>query len=187
MYAVGKVYRCRAEGQRLNISRRGEAVYIVIKQIEVGLNHIEEVLGIACIILKLKYLTQPAHLVVIAAVCLDIGATCLLIFPVRRNTVFRNTVHLIGSYLYLKGYAVLAYKSRMKRLIHIRLRHGNIVLETTRYRLIHLMYNTECRIAVLNRIHHNAYGKQIIDLVYGLVLVNHFLINTEEMLNSAVH
>ncbi len=105
----------------------------------------------------------------------------------RRNTVLGNAVHLISPYLYLKGYAVLAYKSRMKRLIHVRLRHGYIVLEASRYRLIHLMYNPECCIAVLDRINHDTHCKQIIDLIYGLVLVNHLLVNAKEMLNSAVH
>ena len=59
----------------------------------------------------------------------------------------------------------------MKRLVHVLLRHGNIVLETARYRLILLMYDTKHCIAVRYGVHQNPDGKKVIYLVYRLVLL----------------
>ena len=49
------------------------------------------------------------------------------------------------------------------------------------------MDDTERRITVLHRIYNNTDCKQIVDLIYGLVLIDHLLINTEEMLDTSVH
>ena len=96
-------------------------------------------------------------------------------------------MHLIGTYLYLKRLSARAYECRVKRLVHVLLRHGNIVLETARYRLILLMYDTKHCVAVRYGIHQNSDGKEVIYLVYSLVLIDHLLIYTEEMLCPAVY
>ncbi len=49
------------------------------------------------------------------------------------------------------------------------------------------MDHTESRITVLDGFHDNTHGKQIIDLVEGLVLIDHLLIYTEEMLGASLH
>ena len=49
------------------------------------------------------------------------------------------------------------------------------------------MYDTKHCIAVRYRIHQNPDGKEVIYLVYGLVLIDHLLIYTEEMLCPAVY
>ena len=48
------------------------------------------------------------------------------------------------------------------------------------------MDNTQCGITVLYRVHNDTHGKQIVNLVDGLVLVLHFFVNAEEMLDPAV-
>ena len=75
----------------------------------------------------------------------------------------------------------------MQRLVPIRLRHSDIIFKTAGNRLIHFMDNAQCPITVLHRIHYNTYGKQIINLVNGFILVLHFLIDTEKMLHPAVN
>ena len=42
-------------------------------------------------------------------------------------------------------------------------------------------------ITVLYRIHDNTHGKQIVNLVNGLILVLHFLVNTKKMLDTAIY
>ena len=42
-------------------------------------------------------------------------------------------------------------------------------------------------VAVLDRIHYDAYCKQIINLVDRLILILHFFINAEKMLDAAVN
>ena len=49
------------------------------------------------------------------------------------------------------------------------------------------MNDTKCRITVLDCIHQNTDSKQVINLIDGLILVDHLLVDTEEMLDSSIH
>ena len=80
-------------------------------------------------------------------------------------------MHLIGTDLNLKWLSCAADQSCMQRLVHILLRHSDIVFKTTRNRLVHFMDHAKCRITVLYRIYHNTNSKKIIDLVQSLVLL----------------
>ena len=103
----------------------------------------------------------------------------------RRNTVFCGTVHLKRTDLDLKRLSARSDQCRMQRLIHIRFGHGNIVFETARNRFIFFVHDTQSRIAVFYGIHNDTDGKQIINLINGLVLVHHLFINGEEMLGTS--
>ena len=74
----------------------------------------------------------------------------------------------------------------MKGLVIVRLWHRDIILKMSRDRLIDLMDHTQCGIAVALRLHNNSHCEKIIDLIQSLILGNHFLVNTEIMLCSAV-
>ena len=104
-----------------------------------------------------------------------------------RDTVLSSTMHLVGTNLYLKRLSTRAYECRVKRLVHVLLRHGDIVLEAPRYRLVLLMYDTKHCVAVRYGIHQNPDGKKVIYLVNRLVLIDHLLIYTKEMLCPAVY
>ena len=104
-----------------------------------------------------------------------------------RDTILRGAVHLIRPNLYLKGLAVASDQSGVQRLVHVLLGHGNVILESPGNGLVHLMNNTQSRIAVLHRINHNAHRKQVVNLIQSLVLLHHLLINAEEVLHPAVH
>ena len=103
----------------------------------------------------------------------------------RGDTVFRRAVHLIGADLYLKRTSVRSDQRRVQRLIHIRLGHRDIILETAGNRLIHLVDHTERRIAILQIIDKDPDRKQIIDLIDRLSLIDHLFINTEKMLAAS--
>ena len=94
-------------------------------------------------------------------------------------------MHFKGTNLNLKGHSVPSDYRGMKGLVHIGLRHSDIILKAPGNRGIELVNKAQHRITVLYRIHDNADGKQIIDLVYGLVLVYHLLVNGEEVLDSS--
>ena len=104
----------------------------------------------------------------------------------RRNTVLCRLVHFVSTDLDLKRLSAAADQRCVQGLIHIGLWHGNIILKPARDGLIHLMDHSQGCIAVLYGIHNDPHGKQIIDLVYGLILVFHFLIDAEKMLYSSV-
>ena len=103
------------------------------------------------------------------------------------NTIFRRPVHLISPDLYLEGLTGRSDQGRMKGLVHIWLRHGDVILEPAGDRFIHFMNDTQRRIAVLDRVHDNPHCKQIVYLIQGLILVHHFLINAEEMFDPPGH
>ena len=75
----------------------------------------------------------------------------------------------------------------MQRLIHVLLRHRNIILEAAGNRLIHLMDDTKGCITVLHGIHNNTNRKQIINFIQCLVLIHHLLVDTEEMFDTSVN
>ena len=93
-------------------------------------------------------------------------------------------MHFAGANLHLKGNPVRTEKSGMQGLIHVRLRHGDIILEPSRNRSVDLMNDPKCRITVLHRIHNDTDGKQIIDLIQGFPLVSHFFVNGKKVLDS---
>ena len=96
-------------------------------------------------------------------------------------------MHIISSDLNFKWLTSLADQSRMKRLIHIRLGHSDVIFKSTWNRLIELMNYTKSRVTILDCSNNDSDSKQIIYLVKSLILVTHFLINTKEMLNSSVY
>ena len=104
-----------------------------------------------------------------------------------RDTVFGSAVHLEGPNLDLEGLAALADQRGMQGLVHIRLRHGDIILEPAGNGLVHLMDDAQRRIAVLDGVHDDAHREQVVDLVNALVLIHHLLVDAEQMLDAAFH
>ena len=95
-------------------------------------------------------------------------------------------MHLFGSDLNFKRLADRAHQSRVKRLIHICLRHSNIILESSRNRCVHLVNDSQRSVTVFHRIYNDPDCEQIIDLIHGFILVDHLFIYTEEMFHSTV-
>ena len=80
-------------------------------------------------------------------------------------------MHLEGTDLDLKGLAVCADQRRMQRLVHIRLRHRDIIFKTAGDRFVHLVDHTQSRVTVFYGVHDDADREDIVDLVQRLVLV----------------
>ena len=127
---------------------------------------------------------QPVHLHIFLLAGLFLRSAGLLILPVRCDTELCRTVHLEGTDLDLERYTVGADDRRMQRLVHVRLRHRDVILEAARNRSVHLMNYTERRITVPHRLHDDTDRKQIIDLIDGLILVHHLTIDGEEVLHT---
>ena len=83
--------------------------------------------------------------------------------------------------------SVRTKKRCMQRLIHIGLWHCDIIFKSAGDRLVHLMDNTKSCITVLHSIYNDAYSKQVINLINGFILIDHLLIDAEEMLHAAIH
>ena len=104
-----------------------------------------------------------------------------------RDTELRGSVHLESTNLNLERNAVLSDDRRVQGLVHIGLRHRDVVLKTSGNRSVHLVNHAQNRITVPHRLHDNTNGKEVINLVNGLILIHHLFVNGKEMLNSTLN
>ena len=72
----------------------------------------------------------------------------LFVFPVGGDATFCDLIHLLGTDLDFIDLSITRKNRGMERLIHIRLRDGDIILESARNWLIHGMDHTEDLVAV---------------------------------------
>ena len=185
MYAVCKIDRGRPCGKILDLTGRGKAIHIVREQIQIVLQQIHEFSVVRHVSLPFQNLAKPYQLLLLLDFdLLAVGG--LFIFPVGRDTVLCRLMHIEGTDLYFKRLAGASDQSRMQGLIHICLRHGNIVLEAAGNGLVIRVDHTQCSITVLHGIDNDSNREQIIDLIQRLILVLHLLVNAEEMLDSSV-
>ena len=94
-------------------------------------------------------------------------------------------VHIPGSYLNLKGNTCLTQNSCVQGLIHVWLRHCDIVLKPHRKRSVHLMHHTQNRITFRNCVNNNTNCEKVINFINSLVLGIHLTENTVKMLCSS--
>ena len=165
-----------------------KCIHLGREDIEVLLQGIQIFLVICHILLPFHDLTQPCQFFFISSGSLVALFVCLafFVFPVGSDTVFTGTMHFPCSDLHFEHLTMRTDQGVMQRLIHVGLGHSDIVLETPGHRGIHGMHDTQNRITVLYIIHQRTDGKQVIDLIHGLVLVDHLFIDTEEMFCSAI-
>ena len=187
MYRIGKIYGCGTCGESFHIALRSKTVYIVRKQIQVILQKAHKLPVVRHVSLPLQDLAQPVKLLFLLFSHRHLAVGRLLIFPVGGDTVFRRLVHLVSTDLDLKRLSVGPDQRRMKRLIHIGLRHGDIIFEPARNGLVHLVDNAQGAIAVFHRIHKDTHSKKVVDLIDGLVLIDHLFVYAEKMLDPSVY
>ena len=175
---IGKVDRRRAGGQAHDLALRGEDEDLVVEHID--LERVDVILGVVFLLLGFQQTAHPFKLLLVAS------GHALLVFPVGGDAVFGRLVHLPRADLHLEGDALMADDGRVERLIHIRLRRGDIVLEAPRHQIEQVMDVAENVIAVRDRIDDHAKGIHIIKLVDRLVLRLHLAIDGIDVLDAAV-
>ena len=108
MNAVRKIYGGGAAGYVFYIALRGKTEHRIGKEIEVVFEKRHKLFIVRHILLPLKNLAQPGKLCLLLISRRRMPVGSLLVFPVGRNSVLRNPVHLPGSYLNLKRYRLFA-------------------------------------------------------------------------------
>ena len=177
---VGEVHRRRVARERLHLALRREDVDLF--GVELDLEVLEEFLRIADLLLPFEELPQPDEVLLVAA-----GADpALLVLPVRRNPVLRGPVHVRRADLHLEGHAALADDRRVERLVAVRPRHGDEVLDAARHRRPRLMDDAERAVAVLHRLRHDAQRDHVVDLIELDLLLLELLVDAEQPLDPAV-
>ena len=105
----------------------------------------------------------------------------------RRDAFLGHLVHFFGADLHLEGRAVFGNHGRVQRLIKIRPRHRNEVLDASRHRPPYIVNDAQHRVAILHRARDDAHGIQIVDLVHVDALPHQFLMDAVEALGAALY
>ena len=152
---------------------------------EVVFDSFDDILSVLGVVLHLDHLADPRE--VLRQIILLTAAQLELVFPVRRDTVFRGMVHLVGTDLHLKGDTVTAKHRGVKALVHIRLGGGDIVLEAVGQRGEDIVHQSEDIVAVADRVDDHAYRKDVEDLVDVTPLHIGLAINGHHRLDASLN
>src|SRR6185437_5328669 len=174
-----EVDRRRALGKLDHVTRRREYEYLVLVQIQ--LQELEKLVRRLGIELQLEHLPEPLEmpieLVRVARVFLEA--------PVRGDSVFRGAVHLARTYLNLEQLPAGSEHSRVQRLVSVRLRLRDVVLDTFLDRSPPVVDDAECMVTIRNAVHEHANREKIVDLLVRLVAIHHLLVDGPEMLRPS--
>ena len=147
---IGKIDGRGIAGERLDLPFRREDVDLV--GIQLDLQVLQEFLRVADFLLPLEELTEPDEILLVA-----VGAdSAFLVLPVRRDPFFGDAVHLGAPDLHLEGKAMVADDRRVQRLVAVRPRHRDEVLDAAGHGGPRLVNDPERRVAVLDRLRDDA-------------------------------
>src|SRR5699024_12336475 len=91
-----------------------------------------------------------------------------------------------GADLDFKRIAVRTDHRRMEGLVHVRLRHGDVILEAPRHRFPYRMDDTEYRIAVPDARDQHPDGEQVEYLIELFMLFLHLLVDAVDVLRPSL-
>ena len=116
-----------------------------------------------------------------------VAVATLLIHPVGRDPELRRAVHLARADLNLVELNPRSKDGRVERLIAVRLRRGDVVLDPLLQRRPFVVNDAERVIAIGHAPHQHAERHEIIDLLERRVSLLHLPIDGPEMLSPAGH
>src|SRR5690606_2289711 len=177
---VGEIDRRRTLGKVDDVAARREDEDLVGE--EVHLHRLEELLRILEVLLPLHQLAQPGEFLL---VILEVAGAALLVRPVRGDALLRHLVHLVGADLDLDAIADGADDRRVKRLVHVLLRHRDVVLEATRNGLPQGVDEAERLVAIRNRLGDDPEGDDVVDVFEIDALLTHLAPDRVKMLPAA--
>ena len=130
-------------------------------RIQVHLQGRHELARVVHIALPLDQVPEPGDALVV------FGGAFLAFFvlPVRRDALFRDAVHLLGADLHLEMLPVRPYHGRVQRLVQIRARDGDEVLDASGNGPPLVVDHAQRRVAVLHRIGDDPQRHQVVHLV----------------------
>jgi hypothetical protein len=181
VYRVREVHRRGTARQRFHLALRRKDVDLL--RVEIDLQVLQELLRVTDFLLRLEQLPHPLEIALIALV----ADAPFLVLPVRRDAFFRMPVHFLGANLHLEGKAMLADDRRMQRLIPVRPRHRDEVLDASRDRRPGLVNDAERRVAVLHRLRDDAQRDEVIDALEIDLLPLELQMNAVEALHAPVN
>ena len=179
MNPVGKVERACSCRQILHVALGGEDEDLVLEEVE--LEPLHELRGVHHLALPIDQLSDPGELLVVPAV----AARAFLVAPVRGDARLGDLVHMVGSDLNLERLGVGTDDRGVQALVHVRLGHGDVVVELPGYRTPEGVDDTEGGVTVLDVADQQPDGVQVVDLVELGALALHLLVDRVQVLGPA--
>ena len=173
---VREVDGCRTGGQVDHVALRGEHEDPALVQVDLQSFH--ELARVCALLLPLQHLAQPGQFGLVVALL----GSAVLVPPVGSDPVLGRAVHLMGPDLHLEGPALRAYNGGVKRLVHVELGHGDVILESPGDGPPLRMQRAERRVAVANRVDQDPDAHQVVDLVEFLPPQDHLLVHGIQVL-----
>ena len=116
-----------------------------------------------------------------------VGCSCvaLLVAPVRRDAEVRRAVHVARADLDLVQLLARAEHRRVQRLVAVRLRLRDVVLDALLHRRPPVVDHAERVVAVRHRVDEHADREQVVDLLVRPLALLHLLVDRPEVLRPA--
>ena len=179
--AVGKIDRIRSFRQVQYIALRRKDKDLIGEDID--LQGLEIFFRVLEFLLQAHHLAEPVHLLVDFRSGTDALAR-FLVLPMGGDTKLRHLMHGERADLDFERVA-FRHDRRVQRLIAVRFRHSDIVLEPSRHRFPHRMDDAEHRIAVLHGLDEDTHGREVIDFTELFMAALHLAVDAVKMLRTA--
>src|SRR5690606_20884143 len=184
VHRVGEVDGGGALRQGDDVPAGGEDEDFLHRQVEA--ERLQELAGVLRLLLPVDELPQPGH---VGGSALGFAAVValLLVLPVRGDAVFCAPVHGAGADLQFHRAAFRADHGGVQGLVHVELRHRDVVFEPPRHRIPAGVNDAERRVAVADAVHNDADTDQVVDLVEPDIAGDHLLVDRVVVLGPAAH
>ena len=181
MHGVREVDRRRASRERFDLSLRGERVHLL--RIQFDFQILDEFLRVADFLLVFEQLAHPLEVALVAM----IPNAAFFVFPVRGDALFGHPVHLHRADLHFERLATLADHRRVQRLIPVRSRHRDEILDAAGHRRPGLVNDAERPVTVLDAVGDQPERDEVVHLVELDLLPLQLLMDAPQALDAAVH
>src|SRR5690625_28750 len=191
MYRVSEVDGGRAARQVVDVTGRREHQYALAQH--VGLDRVDERSGGLAVVVHVEQLLHPPEAPLHFLRVLQPG----LVSPVGSDAELSHTVHPRGADLHLDRLTLQPDHRRVQRLVAVRFRHGDVVLEPAGDRTPQVVDDAQCAVTdsllhqviirVVTRADDDADRHQVEYLVKVLAVTHHPAVDAVQMLAAAAH
>ena len=186
---VGEVDRGRADRQADHVSPRRE--HEDLGAVDLEAQRVEELARVLDLVLPVEQLPQPLHVGVASAVggsaCRRRCATSSLYFQWAATPYSARRCIADRADLHLHGLAGRADHGRVQRLVHVELRHRDVVLEPAGERVPAVVQHAEDAVAVRVGVDEDADADEVVDVGELAAAVDHLLVDRVVVLRSPGH
>ena len=187
MDLVGEVEGRRPGRELDDLAHRGEDVDVRVEDVVAEGGH--EVLGRAALLAAHRdEVAEPMELFLdVPLLFLGVVVLAFLVAPVGGDAGLGDLIHFFGPDLDLVDIAVARDDRRVERLVHVGLRHGDVVLEAPGDRLVGRVDDPEDLVAVDLGLGDDPDGQDVVDFVEGIALLEHLPVNRVDRLDPRFH